>query len=323
MLSTGQSIHRATSRDANPRTDAPRRAMRSRAGAVRPPDEAGARRRRPAIRMSERLVPRLRRVGRDRNPVLVVDNFLANPDEVRAQALESRFRGGDHLRYYPGYQADCALTGVDEIVSWVARRMWSAGFGCEPSAVIDQADCNRPLFSALSPQPDGKYVNIHVDGHSWLAVLIYLSPDIEDVSGTAFWRHREHQLESVYLGPNPMKAMSTIDAVFGTSMLEKVLPPLGRDPASTFEQFVSGLCERDISPPFPERSHGDWQRIGHIRARYNRLVAYPTWMWHSPAMRGYQPPRALADARLTLNLFIRNPLLESRTLVPIAPIGDV
>jgi hypothetical protein len=275
------------------------------------------------LRMSDRARASLRRVGRDRNPVLVIDDFLANPDEVRARALESRFRRGDHLRYYPGYQADCGLPGVDEIVASVARRMWTEGYGRKPGALIDEADCQRPLFSAMSPQPDGKYLNIHVDGHSWLAVLVYLSKDHEQSSGTAFWRQREHQLESMYLGPNPMKQMSLIDGVFGTRMVEQVLRPLGRSPATTFEQFANGLCERDVSPPFPERTHGAWERTGIVRARYNRLVAYPTWMWHSAAMRAYVPPPTLADARLTMNLFIRHPLLEARSLVPIAPIRGV
>ncbi|MCE9573144.1 MAG: DUF6445 family protein [Deltaproteobacteria bacterium] len=275
------------------------------------------------LRMADRLAPTLRRVGRDRNPVLVVDDFLANPDEIRARALDSRFRRGDHLRYYPGYQADCALPGIDEITAWVARRMWTEGFGHRPSPTLDLADCPRPLFSAMSPAPGATYLNIHVDGHSWLAVLLYLSKDSERTSGTAFWRQREHGLESMYLGPNPMKQMSVIDHVFGTRMLDKVLRPLGRSPASTFEQFANGLCERDVRPPFPERSHGVWQRTGIVRARYNRLVAYPTWMWHSATQRTYEPPRTLAAARLTLNMFIRHPVLEPRSLVPITPIGDL
>lgn len=272
------------------------------------------------LQMRDRLKPVVRHVGRDRNPVLVVDDFLANPDQIRHRALESRYRRGDHQRYYPGYQADCALPGIDEIIQWVARTIWRDGFGRGPSELLDDVDCPRPLFSAMSPDPRGKYLNIHVDGHSWLAVLLYLSPDQEQQSGTAFWRQREHGLESVYIGPNPMKTMSVIDTVFGTQMISRVLGPLGRAPVATFEQFANGLCERDVSPPFPERSHGVWQRTGIVRARFNRLVAYPTWMWHSAVQRSYTPPRSLAAARLTLNMFARHPLLEPRTLVPITPI---
>ncbi|HTJ46381.1 MAG TPA: DUF6445 family protein [Kofleriaceae bacterium] len=275
------------------------------------------------LRMNERAKISLRQVGRDRNPVLVVDDVLANPDEIRTRALESRYRRGEQVRYYPGYQADCSLPGIDELAAWVAERMWCDAYGRERGTLIDEADCPRPVFSALSPQPDGKYLNIHVDGHSWLAVLVYLSPGEDRRSGTAFWRQREHGVESIYIGPNAMKTMSLVDAVFGTRMVERVLPPLGRSTAATFEQFASDLCERDVSPPFPERSHGAWERTGIVRAKYNRLVAYPTWMWHSPAMRDYAPPRSLAEARLTLNAFIRHPLLEPRSLVPIAPIRGV
>src|SRR5262245_13271779 len=92
----------------------------------------------PRIRMSDvsRLTPELQRFGRDKNPVLVVDDFLANPDEVRQCALQSRFCAGSYLRYYPGYQADCGLRGIDEVVSWVAATMWRDAFGrkvAEPS----------------------------------------------------------------------------------------------------------------------------------------------------------------------------------------------
>jgi hypothetical protein len=85
---------------------------------------------------------------------------------------------------------------------------------------------------------------------------------------------------------------------------------------------MSSLMPERTRPPFPARDHGSWQRIGLASARYNRLVAYPTWQWHSLAMCSYSPPATLADARLTLSLFVRHPLLAPPAPVRTAPLDD-
>ena len=55
-------------------------------------------------------------------------------------------------------------------------------------------------------------------------------------------------------------------------------------------------------------------------AKYNRLVAFPTWQWHGLVHPRYAPPARLRDARLTLNAFVVHPDLPT---APEAPVADV
>jgi hypothetical protein len=272
------------------------------------------------------LNPRIRRFGREKNPVLVVDDVLVNPTEVRDYAIHSRFVQADDRTYYPGYLAPCALHGLEPLVAWVAQEMWSNGHRLDRDrkySSLDEVDCNNRYFAICAPDPNAAYRNVHVDGHSWLAIVLYLSLDLEATTGTAFWRHKGTGMESFYCGPDPVKEMTMIDGVFGTHMLNQVRGPLAYSGAATYEQWSEGFfVPRVRRPPFPDRDHDGWKQIGRISARYNRLVAYPTWQWHGVYLTRYAPPPRIEDARLTLNLFVTHPLLggHKAALVPAAPL---
>jgi hypothetical protein len=282
----------------------------------------------PIVQLNDprKLKISLRRLGRDRNPLLVVDDVLANAEEIRAHALGCQFRaptrGGG---YYPGYLAPCALRGVDRVGRWAARYLWREAYELDDddrASRLHQVEVDS-FFAVCAPAPRERYVNVHVDGHSWLAMLIYLTPGEERASGTAFWRHVPTGLESVYNGPEPLRRIAVLEGLFGVELFDPARQPLVYSGEPTYQRWISTLMPAAVKAPFPDRDHGAWKRIGVVGARFNRLVVYPTWQFHSISMRKAQRPGSLEAARLTLNGFLKHPLIESLERMPAAPLAGI
>jgi hypothetical protein len=291
----------------------------SAAAALRPP---------PAVRLNdpEKLEISIERFGNEKNPILVVDNALANPDEVRECALGLQFdRSVAERAYYPGYVASCALRGVEAIGRWAGRHVWSQAFGLDadaPTALLDQLAVNA-FFAVFAPEKDHKYGIVHSDAHSWLAMLIYLTPGEENASATGFWRHIPTGLESGCTGTSdPFSLMLKLDAIFKTRLIESARTALRYAPKFSYGHFLRDAFSKG-APPFPSGDHGAWEMIGSVAAKYNRLVVYPTYQFHSVVTNRPELATTLDAARLTLNVFIKHPLFEDTGAAPIGPLTGV
>jgi hypothetical protein len=270
----------------------------------------------------DKLEITIERFGRERTPVLVVDNVLANAEEVREYSLGYNFaRPLLGRAYYPGLRSACALRGVHAVGAWSARAMWTKGYGLDPEERVSMLGgvYTENLFCVFSPSKTFKYGNVHTDGHSWLAQLIYLTPGEERFSGTGFWRHGPTGLESVCSREKPLPLMRQLDAMFKTRLLEGSRIVRDLYPDMTYNGWVQSLF-RDLAmlPPFPAHDHGPWENIGVIPAKFNRLVVYPTWQFHSVVMKGEKPTISRENVRLTLNTFIKHPVLEPYPQMPLA-----
>ncbi|MFM9979032.1 MAG: DUF6445 family protein [Sphingomonadaceae bacterium] len=133
----------------------------------------------------------IERHGTEREPVVVIDNFVPNPDAVRGDAAMLAYAPmGIH---YPGIRA--AMPHA------VARRMTAA---IAPIArdVFDAPalDLTDAFYSLVTTRPEDLTPIQrlpHFDGvePTRLALLHYLSPDAP--GGTAFYRHRSSGFETV------------------------------------------------------------------------------------------------------------------------------
>ncbi|MFB6372613.1 MAG: DUF6445 family protein [Bradymonadaceae bacterium] len=249
------------------------------------------------------------RLGHDGNPLLVVDNFLENPHEVREFGLDLQFRAPKTR--YPGYRAECSMRGVPNVSQWVGEHVWTEVYDHPPDhpliADFDGSTVQSDTsFNCFCPRLDANIQSIHIDSHSWLAILIYLKEDMEDQTGTAFWRHTPTGLESMFYSSN-LLAMQTLENLFEIDILEKLRATYADTPRLQFETVVREMMKEGPPPP-PDQSHGDWELLDSVQAKFNRLVAYPTWQWHSAVYPHYTPPETLDDARLTLNTFVEYPL---------------
>jgi hypothetical protein len=280
----------------------------------------------PVVRLNDpkKMKVSIKRFGREKNPILVVDNVLANAEEIREYGLGHRFiRATIGRSYYPGYQSTSSLRGIDTLGEWAARVLWTKGFGLDPENRVSMLNdvLTDTFFAMFSPAKTYKYGNVHTDGHSWLALLVYLTPGEDHYSGTGFWRHAPTGLESACSSPEPFNVMTKLDAMFKTRMVEGSRTVLSKFPHMSYMAFLRSLF-RDVAmpPPFPARDHPPWENIGIVPARFNRLVVYPTWQFHGVVMLREKTAITKDTARLTLNTFIKHPALEEFDRNPVAQI---
>lgn len=135
---------------------------------------------------------RIERQGHERQPVIVVDDMLADPERWRAAAAAARY--GRIGPYYPGVRAHVASEDAwamrDELAGVIGET-----FGIDPVPPV--LEC---FFSIVTTPPEALAPIQrlpHVDGlePDRLAILVYLSG--AEQGGTAFYRQRATGFETV------------------------------------------------------------------------------------------------------------------------------
>jgi hypothetical protein len=141
--------------------------------------------------MEQRSI-RVDRIGREGQPVVVIDGFAPDPDRLVGAAETVTFRPMGE--YYPGVRAPAPpdyFHGLDRTLATVAREVFGAH---------DRLSVTRALYSLTTAAPEalGLAQRIpHIDGvaEGMLAIIHYLSPN--DQGGTAFYRHRSTGFETI------------------------------------------------------------------------------------------------------------------------------
>lgn len=214
-----------------------------------------------------------RRIGNEGQPIVIVDGFHPDPDQLRAAAEATPFEPAH--RHYPGIRAPLPedyFAQVRPVLATVVREV----FGHAGS--IDLIDAS---FSIVTTPPTALTIEQrlpHIDAvePGRIALVHYLAR--EDGDGTAFFRHRTTGFE-------------TIDQQRSDNYLARLNAEL-RDGGTPPHAYV-----HDSTPLF--------ERIAEVEARYNRTVIYRSAMLHSGAIR----PGAALDAdpatgRLTITAFL-------------------
>lgn len=222
------------------------------------------------------LSPTLRlsatRLGRDEEPVLLVDRFLADPHALVEAAAASDFApaygaaGG-----YPGVRASAPLDYVEDAVRALAGPIAEVfGLG---DARPRRAECSFSLVTLppdrLVPAQRAPHVDT-ADAHQF-AILHYLCGPA--FGGTAFFRHRATGFEAITGARLPAFEAARADEVAGTGYIA------GDDAA--------------------------FERIGAVDAAFDRVVVYRSRLLHSGLIG--DPTRLTDDprrGRLTANIFV-------------------
>lgn len=193
---------------------------------------------------------RARLIGREQQPLVVIDGFAPDPDALRTAAMAASF--GPAGWHYPGVRAALPpdyLAGQHALLATVLRDV----FSCRRSMRVLDAS-----FSMVTKPPDAlstKQRLPHVDAFEpgRIALIHYLSPDGD---GTAFFRHRSTGFESI-----------------------------DEDRAPVY--FARLEAELRQNPPPPAYIAGDtalFERFGGVEARYNRALVYRSAVLHSGAI---------------------------------------
>jgi Family of unknown function (DUF6445) len=212
-------------------------------------------------------------VGHEGSPLIIIDNFVADPEMLIADAAMLAFTSiGLH---YPGVRAIVPPRLVTSFVSGVADLIADV-FGltlpfieieCCYSLVTTPPDALKPIqrlphFDSIDP---GR-----------IALLHYLGQDKR--GGTAFFRHRATGYESVNT-----ERQSLYSAAIDADIVRFGIPSEG---------YITGDTVM-------------FEQAGHIDARFNRAIIYRGNSIHCADIpQGMALPSNPETGRLTVNTFL-------------------
>lgn len=215
----------------------------------------------------------VKRIGNERRPVVVVENFSPHPERLVDEAASLTF--GTIGEFYPGVRARVSATyyeGLARTLGAVLRKV----YGWTVSARFDRS------FYSLATTPSDRLSLAqrvpHVDGFEagMIAIVHYLCR--ENLGGTAFYRHRSTGFE-------------TVDA----SRDQDYLIALRRD-FSRFGEPPSGYISGD-TPIF--------EKVAGFESAYNRALIYSSSLLHCADLpNGVQFPAEPRSGRLTVASFL-------------------
>ena len=212
-------------------------------------------------------------IGVERAPLLVIDNFVADADELVRVAAGQTF--SEHSRYYPGIRAG-APPGYQELFKCLMdtlARHFQIEAGEPHFPLCHYSLVTTPAEQLLVPQRIP-----HVDSlpGSGLASIHYLFK--RDLGGTAFYRHRKTGFEYVDEARN-----ETYLAALRAENLHPDSAPVG---------YING-------------DTGTYEQIARQDGVFNRMLVYRRNSLHSGCIaQGFIPDPNPVSGRLSINSFI-------------------
>jgi hypothetical protein len=228
------------------------------------------------LAVNQRMTVQTQHAGHERQPVLIVDDYLADPEAlVTYAANEARFAPSPAM--YPGIVA-----GVPDAYSESLLNVLGPIIGDTFGVQVDTAYLTNCFFAIVTYPPEQLHYRQrlpHVDdyGDGVIAILHYLCDSTH--RGTALYRHRATGYES--LTKEKYQHLQTLVA---------------QDIAN------SG----PIAPQYMTADNPLFEQTAAFEAKFNRLIIYRGSILHSMIVDGNTKldpnPRI---GRLTINMFLR------------------
>ena len=213
-------------------------------------------------------------IGAEKAPLLVIDNFIANADELVADAASRVFT--EPTRFYPGIRAKAPLAYQQLCVA----RLEAALLECLEvrSGALHFSMCSYSLVTTPAEKLAPPQRIPHVDSleKNGLASIHYLFK--RDLGGTAFYRHRQTGFEYIDESRN--------------------------------ETYIRALRSELISPDRlgPGYINGDtdlFEQVAKQDGVFNRMLIYRRNSLHSGCIdRNFVPDPGPLTGRLSINGFI-------------------
>jgi hypothetical protein len=213
-------------------------------------------------------------IGAERAPLLVIDHFVRNPDELIAIAATQDY--SPPARYFPGLRAvaplpyqQLLLGGMKDMLTDVFRL---------PPGTPQLSLCHYSIVTQPADQLDVLQRIPHIDSvaKNGLATIHYLFQ--KNLGGTAFYRHRSTGFETV-------------------------------DEARR-DQYFAILQEQIRGPDSPAQGYinGDtalFEQIAKQDGLFNRMLVYRRHSLHSGCIApDFVPDASPLTGRLSINSFI-------------------
>lgn len=201
-------------------------------------------------------------------PVLIVDDFYADPHAVRAAALEGRYDAS--LAYYPGMHSAITPSDLRPLFAQLAQLLALLG---DVRCSADDFTSDFSIVTTPAREMLAKQKHPHVDPMP-LAGVVYLNPDFE--IGTSMFRHIPLDL-----------------AILRTE-----------EEHARYSAWLEADGERTQPETYAVGNDGIWEHLHTVSGRFNRLAMYPGNAFHSIAMTDVAANPTLDKARLTQRLFV-------------------
>jgi hypothetical protein len=219
----------------------------------------------------------VRQVGRDRTPLILVDDFAADPAPLIDYACTRAEYGADETSYYPGRRARLPRSYVREVLNHLYRVLFEV-YGVPSGLGMKPVNAVFSLIATPEAELEPRQCAPHFDSTRpfYLAVLHYLNEGRH--CDTGLFRHRETGLERIT-----------------------------EENAGRYVQSRERHAERHGAPAraYIRGSNEQFELYERIGYRPNRLVVYPGGLLHSglvdPAVDVDPNPRT---GRLTANIFV-------------------
>ena len=213
-------------------------------------------------------------IGVERAPLLVIDNFVANADELVAHATTQVF--AERSRYYPGIRAWAPL----EYQQFLVTKLRDALLDCleASTGTLTLSMCHYSLVTTPAAQLAAAQRIPHIDSlaRSGLATIHYLFK--ADLGGTAFYRHRRTGFELVDEARNE---------IYFKALREENLSP---------DALGTGYINGDTAL---------FEQIAKQDGVFNRMLVYRRNSLHSGCIdRNFVPDPNPLTGRLSINSFI-------------------
>jgi hypothetical protein len=173
--------------------------------------------------------------------LFVIDDFLRNADQVRAEALSLQYAVQGR---YPGLNSveTLKIEGLDQVVSNIVRQPVKAPWTKD----FSHGHCRISLASDNQPG------RIHIDQSHWSGIL-YLSRPQDCQGGTEFYRHVRTGTDRVPMDTESLKKIGY----------------------SSYEELQHDILDKDAL----DRSK--WELTMTVPMRFNRLVLLQPHYWHT------------------------------------------
>lgn len=176
--------------------------------------------------------------------LIIIDDFLANPDVARAAALRLTYDPAAKKGNYPGILSDrpLAISGLADQVSLLA------GTPLMPAPGTNHGQCR------ITMKGDRGLSGVHIDPAAYSGILFLSRPE-DCRGGTDFFRHKRTGLDRV---PHDMAGIRGA----------------GYD---DINRLIDGVVNHDTN------RRSQWERLFTIPMRYNRLLLFSPWLFHDAA----------------------------------------
>ena len=248
-------------------------------------------------------------IGNNHYPLLVVDNFYANPAYVAGLAHSLCY--DDPKGHHINASTVIALS-TDEIFQFV-HDVYAQKWQIKRNQILGLENRWRFFRSALS----GSGLPIrredpHADGKFILAGLVYLTPDAYCRGGTGFYRHRETNAEEVPPSLEWLRQTKVPAGIIRTMQKYNVYDAFKASGKKDYDQFKSLIPSKNTGNRYHlAGSDEKWKLTKLVEMKYNRFIMYPAFVLHKAIYEEDWFDGPLTQRRLTQNFFFRFPKIDT------------